>query len=153
MPTGFGGRIGASVKRSHHRVVFLQGTILSGCSGAGRRRSLEASGASGFVCLASLFYILRDVGDFCPPPTLPLGLAVFPGDNLHFVFCVFLDCFATCISRTVCFSLNFASRSAKNATSMRSVEDSIVVSAPIDLVYAKWTRIEDFPKFMSIANV
>jgi uncharacterized membrane protein len=31
---------------------------------------------------------------------------------------------------------------------MESVEQSIVVDAPIDQVYQQWTCIEDFPKFM-----
>lgn len=31
---------------------------------------------------------------------------------------------------------------------MTSVEESIVVDAPVGKVYQQWTRIEDFPKFM-----
>ena len=31
---------------------------------------------------------------------------------------------------------------------MESVEESIIVHAPIGKVYEQWTRIEDFPKFM-----
>lgn len=34
------------------------------------------------------------------------------------------------------------------AVVMRSVEETVVVNAPIGQVYEQWTHIEDFPKFM-----
>jgi hypothetical protein len=39
-------------------------------------------------------------------------------------------------------------RRNRKARIMESVEESIIVRAPIDKVYEQWNRIEDFPKFM-----